>query len=595
MKSSQIRQTFLNFFKDKGHAIIPSASLIPENDPSVLFTTAGMHPLVPYLLGEDHPEGRCLANVQKCLRTGDIDEVGDKIHLTFFEMLGNWSLGDYFKKESIAWSYELLTSADWFALDPNKLAVSVFAGDDTAPRDEETAQLWKEQGIPEERIAYLDKKENWWPAGGKHPGPQGPDTEIFYWTGEGQAPSKFDPEDKRWVEIWNNVFMQYSLSANGKMKPLAQKNVDTGMGLERMAAVMQGKDSVYKTDLFAPIIQEIEKLAKTKYTACESEAGYSFQVIADHLRTAVFVLGDPQGVVPSNVDQGYVLRRLIRRAIRHAKSLNIDSGLSGVISVIISEYQNAYPELKENQKRILDEFRSEEAKFQKTLEKGIKEFDKIFDKAGEITGQDAFILYSTYGFPLELTEELAREHGQEVDREKFGQEFKKHQELSRAGAGEKFAGGLADHSEETVKLHTATHLLHQALRQTLGQHVEQKGSNITTKRLRFDFSHPAKLAKEEKQEVEKIVNDAIQKDWPVNFEIMDFQKAKKLGAIGLFEEKYEKIGGKVKVYFIGNNGYFSTEVCGGPHVERTGQLGKFRIIKEEASSAGIRRIKAILE
>lgn len=595
MKSSDIRSKFLEYFQQKNHVIIPSASLIPENDPSVLFTTAGMHPLVPYLLGEDHPAGSRLANVQKCLRTGDIDEVGDKTHLTFFEMLGNWSLGDYFKVESIAWSYELLTSPDWFALDPKKMAVSVFAGDETAPRDEESAKLWIKQGILTQRIAYLDKKENWWPAGGKHPGPQGPDTEIFYWTGEGEAPAKFNPSEKNWVEIWNNVFMQYNLSATGKMELLSRKNVDTGMGLERMVAVLQGVDNVYDTDLFTPLLNKIAQLAKMDYQA-ETKAGYSFRVIADHLRTAVFVLGDPQGVCPSNVDQGYVLRRLIRRAIRHGQKLNIAASLPDIIEVIVDQYQEVYPELKKNEKHIMEEYVKEQEKFQKTLNRGLSEFNKLYKKQGRITGKDAFILYSTYGFPLELTEELAHEQGQEIDRKKFSDEFQKHQELSRAGAGEKFAGGLADHSQETVKLHTATHLLHQALRQVLGGHVEQKGSNITTKRLRFDFSHPHKLTDLEKQEVEKIVNDVINSDLPVRFEIMDFSEAKKHGAIGLFEEKYKKIGGQVKVYFIGNDkGYFSTEVCGGPHIKQTGQLGSFRIIKEEASSAGVRRIKAVLE
>ncbi|MBU0646605.1 alanine--tRNA ligase [Patescibacteria group bacterium] len=593
MKSSDIRQKFLEYFQQKDHVIIPSASLIPENDPSVLFTTAGMHPLVPFLLGEDHPEGHRLADAQKCLRTGDIDEVGDKTHLTFFEMLGNWSLGDYFKAEAIAMSYELLTDPNWFGLDPAKLAVSVFAGDETTPKDEESANLWRAQGLPGQRIAFLDKQENWWPAGGKHPGPQGPDTEIFYWTGAGEAPEKFDPEDKNWVEIWNNVFMQYNLSAGGGLLPLAQKNVDTGMGLERMAAVLQGKDNVYDTDLFEPIIKEIEKLSGQVYDS-QSKAGYSFRVIADHLRTAVFVLGDPQGVCPSNVDQGYVLRRLIRRAIRHAKNLMPNQDLSSVINVIIQKYQAVYPELKQNQNRILTEFAQEQNKFKNTLEKGIREFNKIYQKVGQVSGQDAFVLYSSYGFPIELTEELAKEQGQEVDRETFAQEFTKHQELSRAGAGEKFAGGLADHSEETVKLHTATHLLHQALRQVLGDHVEQKGSNITTQRLRFDFSHPAKMTDQEKQETQQIVNDVIELDLPVRFEIMDFTEAQKRGAIGLFEDKYEKMGGKVKVYFIGDKEYFSTEVCGGPHVEHTGQLGTFQIQKEEASSAGIRRIKATL-
>jgi alanyl-tRNA synthetase len=597
MKSSEIRQKFLDFFKSKGHAIISSASLIPENDPSVLFTTAGMHPLVPYLLGEPHPQGKRLADVQKCVRTGDIDEVGDKTHLTFFEMLGNWSLGDYFKKESIAWSYEFLTDKNWLGIDPSMLAVTVFAGDESTPRDDESVAIWKSHGIKDDRIAYLGKDDNWWPAGGKHPGPQGPDTEIFYWTGGGNAPAKYDPSDKRWVEIWNNVFMQFNNDPGKGLTPLAKQNVDTGMGLERVTAVLNGKDSVYETDLFERVLKTIAGLTDERY---ESAAGRSMRIIADHIRAATFMLGDERGIAPSNVDQGYILRRLIRRAVRHGRQLGIKGEfLEKLADDYIEQYRDAYPELQANASRIKSELQREEEKFGRTLEKGLKEFEKIFQKANGISGEDAFTLFSTYGFPLELTEELAREKGQVVDRARFEEEFRKHQDLSRAGAGQKFAGGLADHSAETVALHTATHMLHQALRTVLGDHVFQKGSNITKERLRFDFSHPEKMTPEQIKRVEDIVNENIRKDLPVHFEILDLDDAKKRGAIGVFDDKYAQLGGKVKVYFIGDQaidgGYYSKEVCGGPHVEHTGQMGRFRIAKEEASSAGIRRIKAVLD
>lgn len=589
MKGHELRAKFLAFFKEKGHAIIPSASLVPENDPSVLFTTAGMHPLVPYLLGEDHPEGVRLADSQKCLRTGDIDEVGDNTHLTFFEMLGNWSLGDYFKEESIKWSYEFLV--DVVGVDPSMLAVSVFAGDDSAPRDEESAELWKGLGIAEARIAYLGKEDNWWPAGGKHLGPQGPDTEIFYWTGEGDAPESFDGTDERWVEIWNNVFMQFNKTADA-LEPLAQKNVDTGMGLERMTAVLNGKDNVFETDLFLPIIEKIAEVAGVSKGAEDR----SVRIMADHLRAAVFMIGD--NVSPSNVDQGYILRRLIRRCIRHGRLIGIETNFTSQIAqVIIDTYKEAYPNLGDSSASILEELEKEEKKFRSTLEKGMKEFKKRFEKQGSISGEDAFILYSTYGFPLELTQELAQDEGQNVDIQVFEEEFKKHQELSRAGAGQKFAGGLADHSAETVRLHTATHLLHQALRTVLGDHVVQKGSNITSERLRFDFSHDEKMTPEQKEEVERLVNETIEADLPVHFEVLDIEEAKSLGVIGVFDDKYAALGNKVKVYFVGDQPtgeYFSKEVCGGPHVERTGELGSFKIKKEEASSAGVRRIKAIV-
>lgn len=596
MTAHELRQKYLDFFKSKGHTVIPSASLIPENDPSVLFTTAGMHPLVPYLLGEPHPAGKRLVDVQKCIRTGDIDEVGDATHLTFFEMLGNWSLGDYFKQDAIRWSFEFLTSKDWLGIPIHRLAVTVFTGDADASRDEESAAIWKELGMPEKRIAYLGKADNWWPAGGKHPGPQGPDTEMFYWTGVESVPEAFDPNDKHWVEIWNDVFMQFNRTPEGKLLPLQQQNVDTGMGLERTAAVLQGKTSVYETELFAPIFSIIETLVDKKYGS-DPAVSRSMRIIADHMRAASFILGDRFGVAPSNVDQGYVLRRLIRRAIRHGRQLGMMNRMTVPIAeVVIDTFKSAYPELQERREIIVTELDQEEARFRKTLEKGLKEFDKIFEEKKKVSGEDAFILYSTYGFPLELTQELASDKGQSVDKVTFEEEFKKHQDLSRAGAEKKFAGGLADHSEESKRLHTATHLLHQALRSVLGDHVFQRGSNITQERLRFDFSHPEKMTPEQVKQVEDVVNEQIKKDLPVHFEMLTVEEAKKCGAIGLFEDKYAQIGDQIKVYFVGDEerGFFSKEICGGPHVDHTGELGHLKITKEEASSAGVRRIKAIL-
>ena len=586
MTAQELRERYLKFFESKGHKRIPSASLVPENDPTVLFTTAGMHPLVPYLMGETHPEGNRLASVQKCVRTGDIEEVGDDTHLTFFEMLGNWSLQDYFKKDAIEWSYEFLTKELGLSLD--KLAVSVFAGDDDAPFDEEAYKLWLEQGVPESRIAKLDKKENWWgPAGTT--GPCGPDTEIFYWVGDGEAPENYQEtyEDSRWVEIWNNVFMQYNKREDGSYDKLENPSVDTGMGLERTLVVLNGFKSVYETELLAPIIEAIEKVSGKKYGESDSE-NHSMRVIADHVRSAVMMMAD--GALPSNKDQGYVLRRLIRHAVREMKKLGAE-GLEPIAKAALDTLKDDY-KLEVD----LDELKKEEDKFSKTLDKGLREVEKLYKKKGELSGDDAFILYSTFGFPLELTEEIAREHGQEVDREVFASEFRKHQDLSRAGAEQKFAGGLADHSDESKRLHTATHLMLQALRDVLGDHIEQRGSNITNERLRFDFSHDKKLTDEEKSRVEEIVNEQIKKDIPIHYEVLTLEEAKARGAIGIFEDKYSELGDKVKVYFCGDDkdGYFSKEVCGGPHVENTGELGNFKIKKEEASSAGVRRIKAIL-
>ncbi len=606
MKANELRKKYIEFFKSKDHAEIPSASLIPENDPSVLFNTAGMQPLVPYLMGEEHPQGNRLVNYQKCVRTGDIDEVGDDTHLTFFEMLGNWSLGDYFKDESIEMSWEFLTSDKWLGIDKGKLAVSVFEGDKDSEFDQASFDKWIELGVPEARIEKLGKEDNWWPAGGKNVGPQGPDTEIFYWTGEGDAPEKFDAEDDQWVEIWNNVFMEFYRDKDGNVLELENKNVDTGMGLERTAAVLQGKKSVYETELFDGIISKIEELSNKKYHFSPGDAGFdekpdcwdedvrSMRIIADHIRSTVMIMSD--GILPSNKDQGYVLRRLIRRAVRCGKKIGIGDVFTDEIAmVVIDELEEVYSELDQKRDSIINELRSEEEKFRKTLEKGERTFNKILKKKGVIDGEDAFLLYASYGFPLELTEEMVHEQGQHVDRKAFEAEFEKHRDLSRAGSEQKFKGGLAEDSEETKKLHTATHLIHQALRNVLGNHVEQRGSNITAERLRFDFSHPKKVTAEQKQEVERIVNEQIEKGLPVTCESMSVDEAKKLGAIGIFGDKYKDLD-QVKVFSIGNKklGVFSSEICGGPHVENTQELGKFKIKKEEASSAGVRRIKAVL-
>ena len=585
MTAQELRKKFIEFFVEKGHVQIPSASLIPENDPTVLFTTAGMHPLVPYLLGERHPAGKRLVSVQKCIRTGDIDSVGDATHLTFFEMMGNWSLGGaYSKQEAIEMSWEFLTKK--LEIDPKKLAITVFEGDKDAgiPKDDEAAKIWHKLGIPKERIAYLGRNDNWWgPAG--ETGPCGPDSEMFYWTGKENPPENFDPKDKRWVEIWNDVFMQYNKTKDGEYDELAQKNIDTGMGLERTLTVLSGKSTVYDTELFQPILEKIEELSGERYGETE-EITKSMRIVADHLRAATFILGDDKAVVPSNKDRGYILRRLIRRAIRHGYQLGIKGVFCfKVAEAVIKMMSGVYPELSKNREFIINQLNFEEEKFKKTLENGLKEFKKI---VGDIDGGQAFHLYDTYGFPLEMTLELARESDKRVDEAGFCESFAKHQALSRAGAEQKFKGGLADTSEVSTKYHTATHLLNAALRQVLGEHVEQRGSNITAERLRFDFSHGAKVTPEELKKVETLVNEQIAKDLPVKMEEMSVDEAKASGALGVFEHKY---GDRVKVYSMGN---FSKEICGGPHVTRTGVLGKFKIQKEEASSAGVRRIKAVL-
>ncbi len=590
----QLRTTYLDFFKSKNHAVISGKSLIPENDPTVLFTTAGMHPLVPYLLGEPHPAGKRLVDYQKCVRTGDIDEVGDPAHLTCFEMLGNWSLGDYFKKDSIAYSWEFLTSKDWLALDPKKLSVTVFMGDENAPRDDESATHWKAVGVPEDRIAYLPASDNWWAAGPT--GPCGPDTEIFYWVGKDLPPagSNKGTDSANWMEIWNNVFMQFNRIDEKTLVKLPAQNVDTGMGLERTVTVLNGKTSVYQTEIFQPIIASIETVSGYSY-GTDPLKDMSVRIIADHVRASTFIIGDPKGVSPSNVGAGYVLRRLIRRAVRHGKKLGIEvSFLSKPATVVVERFGGAYPELVENRERIMGDLEREEAKFLETLQKGEHEFEKMLPNLLRnpqkiMSGRLAFKLYDTYGFPIELTDELAAENGMTVNRPEFDEAFKKHQELSRAGAEQTFKGGMADQSEQTTKYHTATHLLQQALRMVLGDHVAQKGSNITAERMRFDFSHPAPMTAEEVAHVQSIVNEQIARDLPVSMEIMPLETAKASGAMALFGEKYESV---VKVYTIGD---FSKEVCGGPHVEHIGVLGKFVIQKEQSSSSGVRRIRAVLE
>ena len=590
MDARQLKEKFLKFFKEKGHAIIPSASLIPEHDPTVLFTTAGMHPLVPYLMGQPHPLGKRLADVQKCIRTGDIDAVGDSSHLTFFEMLGNWSLGDYFKKEAIAWSLEFLTSKKWLGIDKNKISVTCFAGDKDAPKDSEAASFWKEGGIPEERIFFLPKADNWWgPAG--QTGPCGPDTEMFFDTGKEKCGQHCKPGCNcgKYFEVWNDVFMQYNKTADGKFVPLAQKNVDTGMGVERTIAMLQGKKSVFETESFIPILEEIRKHSPNK--DWHEENMRSLRIIADHLRAAVFILGDENKVVPSNVDQGYILRRFIRRSIRHGLQLKIKRDFcAAVAQTIISHNKEMWPELWQNHPSIIEEVQKEEQKFRNTLEKGLRRFEGL-EKGKAISAQEAFLLFQSFGFPIELTQELAKEKNIPVDIEGFSKEFEKHQQLSRAGAEKRFKGGLADHSEQTTKLHTATHLLNEALKLVLGsRNIHQKGSNITPERLRFDFNFDRKMTDAELREVERVVNEKINEGIPVRRVEMTLVEAKKAGAEGVFEQKYEKITGNIFVYRIGE---FSKEICGGPHVTNTKEIGSFKIVKEEGVAAGVRRIKAV--
>lgn len=596
ISSNELRELYQTFFESKGHMRIPSAPLVPENDPSVLFTTAGMHPLVPYLKGQPHPSGNRLVDVQKCLRTTDIEEVGDATHATVFEMLGNWSLGDYFKPEAISWSWEFLTSKNWLNLNPDYLAVSVFAGDSDSTRDEESAHIWKSLGVPHERIAYLSKEDNWWPAGGKHPGPQGPDTEMFYWSparqsgGQLEPPRVFDPRDSSWVEIWNDVFMQYNRTPAGGYEDLPQKNVDTGMGLERTVMVLNSLKSMYDIDTFEPLLALINEHAQRDDIKQK-------RILADHIKAFTFVLGDEAPVTPSNTDQGYVARRIIRRAMLASQKLNVGresaTFLLEGMNVIIQQYKDAYPSLKSRGQQAATALKQEVEKFSATLDRGLLQFNQMLHNGKTLSGIHAFELYTTYGFPIDMTLELAAERAVTVDLAGFQaeleEEMKKHQGLSRTAAAGKFKGGLVDHSEQSIHYHTATHLLHQALRTILGNHVFQKGSNITPERLRFDFSHPEKMTADQIKAVEDLVNQKIQTDLPVKREEMTVAEAKQKGALGLFEHKY---GEKVSVYTMGN---FSCEICGGPHVAHTGVLGHFTIRKEEALGSGIRRIKAVLE
>ena len=578
----KIKDLYIDFFVSKGHKQIPSSPVVPENDPSVLFNTAGMQPLIPYLMGEPHPYGTRLCDYQKCIRTNDLDEIGDTTHHTFFEMLGNWSLGDYFKDESITWSFEFLTKV--LNIPVEKLAVTVFAGNDLILFDEVSYNKWLSLGIKKERIAKT-ALDNFWIAGTS--GPCGPDTEIFYFRSNEEAPETFDPEDDRWVEIWNNVFMQYYKDENGTVTELPKKNVDTGMGVERITTVLEGVDDNYKSSIWSDVIELISTITGLPYEGNEK----SMRIIADHIRTAVFISSDPAGIKPSNTDQGYILRRLIRRAIRHAKKLGIDISSNWeeqIANLIISKYESYYSELKENKQVVLDVLKNEKEKFNRTLEKGLREFNKVSNK--DIDGDVAFHLYDTYGFPIELTEELAKDAGISVDIKGFNEKFKAHQELSRTSSAGKFKGGLAGNSEIETKYHTATHLLNAALKKVVGQDVHQKGSNITDERMRFDFSCDHKLSDEEKQKTEDLVNSWIQEGLDVRVEEMSKEDAIKSGAECMFIEKYPDI---VTVYTIGDN--VSKELCGGPHVKNTSELGHFKITKEEASSAGVRRIKAILE
>lgn len=586
MTASELRQTYIDFFKSKNHIQIPGASLIPENDGTVLFTTAGMHPLVPFLAGEKHPAGTRLVNCQKCIRTGDIDEVGDESHLTFFEMLGNWSLGEYFKKEAIEWSYEFLTEV--LSIPKDKLSFSVFEGDEDCPRDLEAAGIWKSLGVPESNIFFFPKKENWWgPAG--QTGPCGPDTEMFYDTGSEKCSDNCNPSCScgKYLEIWNDVFMQYNKNEDGTFSQLSQKNVDTGMGLDRVLTILQKKANVFETELFKKVMTLLDELApNTKKNST------SRRIIADHIRTATFLLSE--GVVPGRVDQPYILRRVIRRAVRHGRELGIkDNFTHKIAEVFIETNGDYYTDLVENKERILSDLSNEENAFRQTINKGEKKLKNLFGRLKkqertEVTGEEIFELYATYGFPPELTEELAAEKGFSVNHTDYEAAFEEHQALSRKGAEQKFSGGLADNTDLTTALHTATHLLHEALRRTLGDHVAQKGSNITAERLRFDFSHPEKITREQLDVIEALINEQIKAGLPISMEEMSVEEAKAQGAIGLFGDKY---GERVKVYTIGT---FSKEICGGPHADSLDGLGTFKIKKETSSSAGIRRIKAVL-
>lgn len=583
MKNVNLKDLYIDFFVSKGHKEIPSAPVVPENDPSVLFNTAGMQPLIPYLMGKEHPYGTRLCDAQKCIRTNDLDAIGDTYHHTFFEMLGNWSLGDYFKKEAITWSFEFLTQV--LNIPVERLAVTVFAGNDIIPFDKVSYDLWLSLGIPEKRIAKTTE-DNFWIAG--ETGPCGPDTEMFYFRSNDEIPEKFDPEDERWVEIWNDVFMEFNKKSDGSVESLPKKNVDTGMGLERVTAVLEGVNDNYLSSVWKDVIDLICEISGKSY----EENAKSIRIIADHIRTSVFIAADNAGIKPSNVGQGYILRRLIRRTIRHAKKLGIDINSDWerkIASLIISKYARYYKELTENENTVYEVLKNEKEKFNRTLEKGLKEFNKVISKSNNIDGITAFHLYDTYGFPIELTIELANENNVTVDEKGFNEKFKEHQNLSRTASAGQFKGGLAGDSETETKYHTATHLLNAALKITVNGDVHQKGSNITDERMRFDFSCDHKLSAEEIKNTEDLVNKWIKESLPVTVEEMPKEKAVEIGAEHMFIEKYPDI---VTVYFIGD---VSKEICMGPHVKNTSELGNFKIVKEESSSAGVRRIKAILE
>ncbi len=602
----EIRRRFLAFFEENAHVVIPSASVVPENDPTLLFVNSGMYPLVPYLLGETHPEGTRLTNSQRCIRTIDIEEVGDISHLTFFEMLGFWSLGDYFKEDTIKWTWQFMTDPEkGIGLDPERLYVTVFNSYDrqpAVPKDDEAVEIWKSVGVPDHRIYRMDGDANWWDLPGKT-GPAGPDTEIFYDISGGLGDlthEEFVAADDagKVVEIGNDVFMQYNKDGKGGVEPLPKKNVDVGWGLERLAVMVQGVDYVYDTDAFTPIIQKIEGLAIHAYgddVDGDGRTDRSMRIIADHMRTVCMIIGDARGVGPSNVDQGYIVRRLIRRAIRESRKIGMAQGaIVQLVSTIIDEYAESFPDIADRRQHIITTIAEEDDKFANTIDNGLKQFEKLIQKDKQsISGEDAFQLFATYGFPIEMTVELAKESGANVDEMSFDAEFEKHQKTSRAGAMKKFKGGLADHSLESRRLHTATHLLHKALKNMFGEQLQQKGSNITPDRLRFDFNYDDKLTDEERTELERVVNEQIQMEQPVYWEELDVDTAKGAGAIGYFDDEYAKLGNKVKVYRIGKGDTeFAVEICGGPHVENTSELGEFKINSEKSSSAGIRRIKA---
>lgn len=589
MRISELRRKYLEFFKERGHTIIASASLIPEDDPSALFTSAGMHPLVPYLLGQPHPQGTRLTNVQKCVRTTDIEDVGDTTHLTFFEMLGNWSLGDYWKEQAITWSYEFLTSKKYLGFNPSKLSVTVFAGDEDSPRDDEAARVWRSVGIPEERIYFLGKDENWWIAGNS--GPCGPCTEMFI---EVEEIPKCGPDCRpgcncgHFVEVWNDVFMMYFKSEDGVYTPLKQQSIDTGMGLERTAAMLQGVPSVFDTEVFVPLIEYIKRSSpKEEFSEQDNRL---IRIVVDHVRSAIMIMADNRQIAPSNVEQGYIVRRLLRKAIHSADRLEIGTGfMTGLADIVVDMFKDVYDEVKRNKVFILENLEAEEKKFRNTLSKALRRFDKIYEETGTITGQDAFLLFTSFGLPLEMTRDLARERGLTIDMDEFTKQFEEHRELSRTATQGKFKGGLADYSENITRLHTATHLLQAALRKVLGDSIQQNGSNITQERLRFDFTFSRKMTSEEIEEVEELVNNIISKNLPVERSFMPYDEAIERGALAFFKENYGEV---VSVYRVGS---FSMELCGGPHVEETGVLGKFKIIKQEKIGAGILRIKAILE